>query len=111
MQYAANKACRWMARLRVQDVVGVKKLARFLHSLGQVKWVFRWQSEEEASRIREYVDSDWAVCRRTRRSTSGGMLEVSSRPLRTWSTTQPTIATSPKAELIGMPKEPREDSG
>ena len=49
------------------------------------------------------VDSDWAGCRTTRRSTSGGVLKVGRHVLRTWSSTQATVATSSgEAELIAM---------
>ena len=92
-----------MASPQVNDFVRVKKLVRALKGLFPVKWKFRMQSEEEATKIKVFVDSDWAGCRKTRRSTSGGLLLVGGHPLRTWSSTQPTIATSSgEAELISM---------
>ena len=49
------------------------------------------------------VDSDWAGCKETRKSTSGGVLKIGRHVVRTWSSTQPTIATSRgEAELIAM---------
>ena len=49
------------------------------------------------------VDSDWAGCEQTRRSTSGGWIIVGQHPLQTWSSTQSVVATSSaEAELYGM---------
>ena len=62
-----------------------------------------WQREGKAKDITVYVDSDWAGCRGTRRSTSGGVLIVGKHVLRTWSCTQSTVAASSgEAELIAM---------
>ena len=41
-----------------------------------------------------HTDSDWAGCTRTRRSTSGGSIQLGQHSLRTWSTTQRTVAMS-----------------
>lgn len=67
-------AAAWQAR--------IKRLVRFLAGLGRVQWEFKIQSEDEASKVEVYVDSDWAGCRRTRRSTSDGVLMVGRHPLR-----------------------------
>jgi hypothetical protein len=71
--------------------------------LGPVKLNYEMQTEDEAKQITVYVDSDWAGCKRTRRSTTGGVIKVGRHVVRTWSSTQPTIATSSgEAELIAM---------
>lgn len=76
---------------------------RFLKGLGAVKWFYRMQPEEDSLKIKVFVDSDWAGCKITRKSTSGGLLALGNHPLRTWSTTQATVATSSgEAELIAM---------
>ncbi len=50
-----------------------------------------------------YVDSDWAGCKTTRRSTSGGIIVVSGVVVKSWSTTQSTVATSSgEAEYYAM---------
>lgn len=72
----------------------VEKFVLFLRGLGPVKWVLRMQSDEEATKTKVYVDSDWAACQKTRRSTSGCLLFVGGHKLRTRSTTHPTMATS-----------------
>jgi hypothetical protein len=79
-------------------------VVRFLKGLGELSLVCEWQTEEEAEQVAVFfVDSDWAGCRTTRRSTSGGVMKVGKHILRSWSSTQSTIATSSgEAELIAM---------
>ncbi len=103
VQYSAKEVCRSMANPTVKDFAKVKRVVRFLKGLGEVKWEYKWQEEAEFGNIVVYVDSDWAGCRRTRRSTTGGVIKSGLHVLRTWSSTQPTIATSSgEAELIAM---------
>jgi hypothetical protein len=103
IQYTAKEVCKAMSNPKVQDFHKVKKAIRFLKGLESVKWHFCFQTEAEAMQIEVYVDSDWAGCKRTRKSTSGGVLMLGTHPLRTWASTQPTIATSTgEAELISL---------
>ena len=52
-----------------------------------------------------FVDTDFAGCRVTRRSTNGGTMMRGTHCLKHWSTTQPTIAlSSGEAELGGLCK-------
>ena len=44
--------------------------------------------------IQTYVDSDWAGCRRTRKSTSGGVIYFGGAAVRGWSSNQAVIALS-----------------
>ena len=103
LQFAAKEICRNMAKPKRYDFMRVKRVVRFLKGVGEVKLQYEWQNEEEAKNITVFVDSDWAGCRATRRSTSGGVLKVGKHILRSWSTTQATIATSSgEAELFAM---------
>ena len=78
-------------------------MARFIVGIRAVKFNYEWQSEDEAGELRVFVDSDWAGCVQTRRSTSGGVVKLGRRTLKTWSITQPTIAmSSAEAELYAM---------
>ena len=103
IQFAAKEHCRKMSSPTSQDFSKLKKLVRFLVGVKEVLWEYPWQDEREATAIKIQVDSDWAGCERTRRSTSGGCIIVGQHPLRTWSSTQPVVATSSaEAELYGM---------
>ena len=65
--------------------------------------VYEWQGEEEGKYLTILVDSDWAGCTSTRKSTSGGLIKIGRHVVRTWASTQATVATSSgEAELIAM---------
>ena len=50
-----------------------------------------------------YTDSDWAGCRKTRKSTSGGVLKVGRHVIKSWSRTQKAVAlSSGEAEVIAV---------
>ena len=52
-----------------------------------------------------YSDSDWAGCRRTARSTSGGAIMLGGHCLKTWSATQKSVTlSSGEAELVAAVK-------
>ena len=103
LQFPAKEVCRRMAKPRVRDFEKIKRIVRFLKGVGTVKLHYRWQEEEQAQRVTVFVDSDWAGCRATRKSTSGGVMKIGDHVVKTWSRTQPTIATSSgEAELIAM---------
>ena len=103
LQYPAKEACRKMAHPSEEDFKRIKRVARFLKGIGRVQFKYEMQSEEESKHVDVYVDSDWAGCKQTRRSTSGGVLKVGRHVLRTWSATQPTVATSSgEAEIIAI---------
>ena len=103
IQFAAKEVCRKMASPDNGDFMRAKRLARFIAGIIAVEWEFPWQEEEEAKVLRVLVDSDWAGCHRTRRSTSGGIMVLGRHPVKTWSTTQPVVAlSSAEAELYSM---------
>ena len=63
--------------------------------------MFPYQAESE--HVNVYVDSDYAGCRVTRKSTSGGCVMIGDHFIRGWTKTQATIAlSSGEAELMGM---------
>ena len=70
----------------------MKRLARYLVSICEVKLYYRWQ--DDINDLCVCVDSDWAGCRRTRKSTSEGCMMIGRHLLRAWSSTQPSIAMS-----------------
>ena len=65
----------------------LKHLGRYL--LGQARTIFRyeWQGEEEEEVI-GYSDSDWAGCRATGKSTSGGPPMIGGHFIKGWTKTK-----------------------
>ena len=83
----------------------LKRLVRYL--VGLPRLVFRYDFPAKgvtpADTIELFVDTDFAGCRETRRSTSGGVALVGGANIKHWSKTQTTIAlSSGEAELNGI---------
>ena len=58
---------------------------------------------QTASTIEVYSDTDWAVCGRMRKSTSGGCMMIGSHVTKFWSSTQASLAlSSGEAEYYGV---------
>jgi hypothetical protein len=101
IQYAAKEVCRQMARPTAESWRKLKALARFVLGRRAVVWHFKWQSG--VPELSLYTDSDWAGCRRTRKSTSGGLVMLGEHCVKTWSSTQAPIAlSSAEAEYYAM---------
>ena len=65
--------------------------------------MFEWQALPASIDI--YTDSDWAGCKSTCRSTSGGIVRWGKHCLKSWSSTQATVAlSSAEAELYALTK-------
>ena len=110
VQYTAKEICRRMAKPRKCDWAKLKRLARYLHGAPRKVQRFDWQ--QEPATIRAMVDTDYAGCLESRRSTSGGALLHGHHCLRTWSSTQKVVAlSSGEAELYGIVKGAAESLG
>ena len=101
LQFPAKEICRVMSCPTEQSWNKVKKLARYL--VGRRALVFRYEWQHEGHPIRLYTDSDWAGCRRTRKSTSGGIIMMGGHCIKSWSSTQgPLALSSAEAEYYSM---------
>ena len=64
---------------------------------------YGWQAATEV--LDAYTDTDFAGCKNTRRSTSGGVAMRGAHPIKHWSVTQSTVTlSSGEAELGGITK-------
>ena len=96
--YAAKEASRTMSNPRKGDEVKIKRILRYLRGHPVAVYRFRWQ--DRPGHLRGFSDSDWAGCRSTRRSTSGGVILHGSHLIAHWSRTQSGVAlSSGEAEL------------
>eukprot|EP00973_Karenia_brevis_P019381 2657783-Karenia_brevis.AAC.1 len=79
----------------------VKRLARYLIGRPRLVIKYQWQGKEKV--IDGYSDSDWAGCRVTAKSTSGGMISIGGHYIKGWSRTQDSTAlSSAEAELVAL---------
>lgn len=79
------------------------RIGRYLKGAPRLIQEFKFQ--ELPTTLVATGDSDWAGCRRTRKSTSGGFLRLGHRVLQAWSSTQGVISlSSGEAEYYAMRK-------
>ena len=98
LSFASKELCRDFANPTKKSVEKLKRAVRYLTHRPRLVWHFKPQISPE--KITVFCDTDFAGCKETRRSTSGGCLMHGSHLLRHWSTTQTTIAlSSAEAEL------------
>ena len=96
--YAAKEAPRTIAAPPRGNLQKAKRIIRYLRS--HPTSVSRFVLQDPQSNPTGYTDSDWAGCRRTRRSTSGGAILNGTHLLLHWSRTQAGVAlSSAEAEL------------
>ena len=80
----------------------MKRAARYLVGARRLIWEFK-MGGSEADWIEGYVDSDWGGDKKTRKSTSGGMLVVGGTCIKSWSRSQKSRAlSSAEAEYYAM---------
>ena len=103
IQYASKEASRRMSAPQAGDWLLLKRIGRYLVKSPRLVQLFAWQRWTD--KVEAYVDSDWAGCAATMRSTSGGVLMIGSHVVKSWSTTQATVAlSSGEAELYALVK-------
>lgn len=110
IQFAAKEICRGMAQPTRGHVKKLRRLARYLIEAPRVVWKFKYQGA--CDHIQVYSDSDWAGCKRTARSTSGGAVLRGGHCIKTWSSTQKFVTlSSAEAELMAAVKASTEAVG
>ena len=98
LQFPAKEVCRDMSFPTVASWARLKRLARYLVTR-TVIFQHEWQDEGKLM----LIASDWAGCRRTRKSTSGGAVLIGNHCVKTWSCRQGPIAlSSAEAEYYSM---------
>ena len=101
--YAAKELCRDFAIPNKKSFEKLKRMVRYLAGKPRLVHFYPWQSGSDSSTLNVFVDTDFAGCRETRRSTSGGVAMLGSHTIKQWSKTQSTLAlSSGEAELSGI---------
>ena len=102
--FATKELCRFFATPTKTGVEQLKRLIRYLAGAKRLVWKFGFQTTGSED-LTVYVDTDFAGCHVTRRSTSGGAACRGQHLVKHWSTTQSTVAlSSAEAELTGISK-------
>ena len=100
--YAGKELCRHMTNPTSGNWLALIRVARYLMGAPRLVYDFRWQ---QSGKLLAYSDTDFAGCRLTRKSTSGGCLFLGNHLVKHWSTTQKVISlSSGEAELAGIVK-------
>ena len=94
VRFAVKELCREMARPTCASWRKLKKLARYLRGQPRVVQKIKLDVGGIGDEVQIIVDSDWAGCVQTRRSTNGGCIMVGDIYLKAWSTTQRVVALS-----------------
>ena len=93
IQFAAKELSRRMARPRKEDVGKLKRFVRYLVGAERMVQLYP-EMKKMPSVVEAFGDSDWAACKVSRRSTSGGVILFGGSALKTYSSTQGSVATS-----------------
>ena len=108
--YSVKELCRAMAKPTVGAWKNLKRLVRYLIGKKRAVLKYPWQGVEVD--VETYTDSDWAGCRKTGKSTSGGAVTIGEHYIKGWSATQASITlSSAEAELVAMTKATAETMG
>ena len=103
IMYSVKEICRQMSRPTVGGWKRLKRLARYLLANPRTILEYPWQLREYE--MEGFSDSDWAGCRRSGKSTSGGVIKIGEHIIKAWSKTQASVTlSSAEAELVAMCK-------
>ena len=89
---STKELCRHFATPTRAAVDLLRRWVRYLIGVPRLVWTFGYQ--EPCNDLVASVDTDFAGCIITRRSTSGGLIRRGSHLLRQWSVTQSTVSLS-----------------
>jgi hypothetical protein len=94
LQFAASVLSRTMSRPTEKSWSRLKRVGRYLVVHPTVTYEFWAEDMESIKEIVAWSDSDWAGCRTTRRSMSGGLITVGNGVVKSWANRQATVALS-----------------
>ena len=96
--FASKEISRSMSNPMKGEEMKIKRVLRYMRGESSCVYLYNWQVKPHS--LTGYADSDWAGCRTTRRSTSGGVVMHGSHLISHWSRTQVGVAlSSTEAEL------------
>ena len=103
IQFACKEVCRRMSAPCESDWKMLKSVIRYVKSYPRL--LLQYKCQEPPPTMDAIVDTDFARCRRTRKSTNGGYVIHRTRLIKSWATTQTAIEiSSGEAEYYGVVK-------
>jgi hypothetical protein len=111
LQFGVKEMCQKMANPTEDSMKRLKRLARYI--LEVPTGVIRFDANvDKLDKLMTYVDSDWAGCKTTRKSTSAGVMTWGKSVLKSWSRTQGSVSlSSGEAEFYAAIKGSAESIG
>ena len=101
IQYAVKELARRLHEPTVNDLKRAQRTLKYLQRYPEATVML--DNQAEPTEINVYVDSDWAGCKRTRKSTTGGVMMFGNACLCSWSRTQSVQAlSSAEAEFYAV---------
>ena len=101
IQHAGTEASRRMSKPCQRDWQLMERIGHYLLGAPRFVQLFEWQSMP--STVDAFTNSDWTGCNMTCLSMRGGVIKWGRHWLKSWSSTQATIAlSSAEAELFAV---------
>ena len=103
IMFAVKEICQSMSSPSRGAWKKLKRLGRYLVAHPRAVLQYHWRGEERD--VDGFTDSDWAGCKNTGKSTSGGAIMIGEHFIKGYSRTQKAITlSSAEAELVAMVK-------
>ena len=83
-----------MSRPTEGSMAALKRVARYLLKHPSMRYIYESVDLEQAKVLEGFSDSDWAGCRTTRRSMSGGVVSIAGGTVKSWSNRQGSVSLS-----------------
>ena len=90
--FAVKEVARSMSAPTKGSWEQLKRLGRYLIGRPRAVMHFKWQAIPQT--MKTYSDADWAGCKESRKSTTGGAAMMGDHTIKSWSKTQSLIALS-----------------
>ena len=108
--YVVKELARAMSNPSNGDWLKVKRLGRYIKGRPRLQQVVAWQLAHE--RVTTYSDANWAGCKQSRKSTTGGCIIIGKHTIKGWSEIQALVAlSSGESELYASLKAAAETLG
>ena len=108
--YTVKELAKGMASPTWGDWCRLKRLGRYVKGFPRLQQRYEWQAQP--SKVTTFSEADWAGCRETRKSTTGGCVTTGKHTIKGWSKTQSLIAlSSGESELYATLKAAAETLG